>query len=666
MQSTSATWASLWAAGNAHLETRITINGTTYTDEISAPVIRRSLMQDTLALGGVVSAACSFTIMTTNSIPKAASVLVEMRLNDGETQSEWLPAGTYYISKRSKEHTGRLALECYDALLKANAVWTPSSGSWPRSMATVTTELAGLLGLTVDSRTSITAYNLTEPEAGSTIRDALARIGASNGGSWIVTPDGKLRLVKLRDGATAAAAADATTVVGVVSGFEYDSTLTVSGIRYYTDGEPTVLGDETGAVIDIGNDATAVQDLYTALNGIGYQPYSLAGAIYDPAAELGDGLNAGANSEIASILCSETITLGPQVHADISAPPAGELADEYPYIGGAANKALIAAKAYANDVTNTLDTSLNQQSIFNRLTNNGAAQGLYMLNGQLYINLTYARAGTLILGGLNNTNGTLEVHDASDNIIGKWTKDGIELNSGKVIFPYGSTGTISINAPIVSGGPAQPLVLRIVDTNWQRRVALQSDGFRVNTYQDSSDAPDADKIIDWLQANSDGITLVKGPYGTHVRLDLQDSGGTGIHMTEQGIESPELTLGSPLGPLYGGTGANSVNGGRIALKAAADLNLSQMTTWAEIYNAITAHTPVFRGTVWATADAAKLLTNNKVSSTIKGTVVKWDATSADFMVSSGFGDYIYCWRITNISSSGCTVGTVYRYAGTAV
>ena len=47
MQTTSQTWKDLWAAGNAWLETQVTIDGTTYT-KFSNPVINRALMQSGL------------------------------------------------------------------------------------------------------------------------------------------------------------------------------------------------------------------------------------------------------------------------------------------------------------------------------------------------------------------------------------------------------------------------------------------------------------------------------------------------------------------------------------------------------------------------------------------------------------------------------------------
>ena len=68
-----------------------------------------------------------------------------------------------------------------------------------------------------------------------------------------------------------------------------------------------------------------------------------------------------------------------------------------------AAKALNDAKAYADTVSKTqakayvdaYDEVLNQQKVFNKLTNNGAAQGISMVDGNLYINASYMATGVL-------------------------------------------------------------------------------------------------------------------------------------------------------------------------------------------------------------------------------------------------------------------------------
>ena len=90
---------------------------------------------------------------------------------------------------------------------------------------------------------------------------------------------------------------------------------------------------------------------------------------------------------------------------------------------------LTAAKAYAD----TINKSLNQTEIFNRLTDNGSLEGIYMENGKLYINGTYIKSGTitadLIKAGIikvQTSDGAEEI-DLGDNI--KMTNAGIEVKT---------------------------------------------------------------------------------------------------------------------------------------------------------------------------------------------------------------------------------------------
>lgn len=434
MQSTSSTWRALYANG-ARLEARATIAGTVYTD-ITAPVIARALMPEGLSVGNAVSASCSIGLRGAGTIPKAAAVLVEQRLTDGETTSEWLPAGTFYVSRRNYDPvTGRLTLECYDALLKANAVWEPSAGSWPRTMSAVAAELAALIGVNQDSRNAVTGdFAFAEPAEGTTIRDALGRIAAASGGNWIITPAGRLRLVPLVD-----ANADALAARGVLGHMDAGDMALITGVRCVVDEETYLAGDETGAVVTLTGGLPAYAAAVMAmLSGVGWQRFELSAALYDPAAELGDALTAGAGDEITSVLCGETATLGALFRGDVRAPGPEELADEYPYIGAAA-KTLTVAKAYAETVSaqaaQALDSALTQMEIFNRLTGNGAAQGLYLVNGQLYVNASYVAAGylsatriqggTLTLGGANDANGVMQVLDDSGNVIGEVNNVGV-------------------------------------------------------------------------------------------------------------------------------------------------------------------------------------------------------------------------------------------------
>ena len=85
----------------------------------------------------------------------------------------------------------------------------------------------------------------------------------------------------------------------------------------------------------------------------------------------------------------------------------------------------IRAKLYAaGGTTNLLDmqsvvvvidvSGLTQEEIFNLLTNNGEAQGIYQEGDQLYINASFVKSGILSIGGNDNKYGELYVYSENE------------------------------------------------------------------------------------------------------------------------------------------------------------------------------------------------------------------------------------------------------------
>ena len=113
-------------------------------------------------------------------------------------------------------------------------------------------------------------------------------------------------------------------------------------------------------------------------------------------------------------------------------------------VDAAATQAALEAE---DSILNSVDS---QDKIFNALTAGGANQGIYLENGKLYINSSYIKTGTLVVGGANNTNGTIRVNNASGTQIGGinnteiWHKhtnnDKVSMNSGGLYF-YRNTST---------------------------------------------------------------------------------------------------------------------------------------------------------------------------------------------------------------------------------
>ena len=88
-----------------------------------------------------------------------------------------------------------------------------------------------------------------------------------------------------------------------------------------------------------------------------------------------------------------------------------------------------AATSAANSVLSSYVPAnhMTQEQTFNLLTNNGALEGIYMESGELYINFSYAKGGTLKLGGSNNRNGRFVVYNSSGNEIVSFDKDGAKF-----------------------------------------------------------------------------------------------------------------------------------------------------------------------------------------------------------------------------------------------
>lgn len=129
----------------------------------------------------------------------------------------------------------------------------------------------------------------------------------------------------------------------------------------------------------------------------------------------------------------------------------------------------------ADGTTNQLDMqsvpvvidvdALTHEEIFNLLTNNGSMKGIYKEGNQLYISFTYAKGGTLKLGGPNNGYGTFEVYDANGNIIAQIDNSvGFKNFKGKEWF--------QINESVATAGYGSSLVHGLLDLS-----AQYSDGY---------------------------------------------------------------------------------------------------------------------------------------------------------------------------------------------
>ena len=188
-----------------------------------------------------------------------------------------------------------------------------------------------------------------------------------------------------------------------------------------------------------------------------------------------------------------------------------------------------------NSAVDALDKALTQLEIFNRLTNNGAAQGIFLKDGKLFLNFSYAQGGTLKLGGVNNGNGQVEVYDSSGNKIGSWNKDGFNLKKGSI---YGTQihlesqndyiqGTVNGNeaVKISTGG------VKVDSTaNWGLSVTQKKYIFEMNPYL----FPGV-RLLDKSTGAGIGSTWTSGHFGMCYTDDLSGYSSVTDSLSNYGV-----------------------------------------------------------------------------------------------------------------------------------
>ena len=155
--------------------------------------------------------------------------------------------------------------------------------------------------------------------------------------------------------------------------------------------------------------------------------------------------------------------------------------------------------------------ALTHEEIFNLLTNNGFIKGVYKEGNQLYFSFTYAKGGTLKLGGPNNGYGTFEVYDANGNIITQIDNSvGFKNFKGKEWF--------QINESVATAGYDSSLVHGLLDLS-----AQYADGY-------------------WtvLESKQAGLLLK-----TVSRMKVETTGSASLTLNVP--EMPKLITGSNLG-----------------------------------------------------------------------------------------------------------------------
>ena len=187
------------------------------------------------------------------------------------------------------------------------------------------------------------------------------------------------------------------------------------------------------------------------------------------------------------------------------------------------------ASDYADGILSAYDEQMDQKAIFDRLTNDGADQGLYMSNNRVYVNATYIATGTLAdAKGRNSWN----------------------LKEGVLTTNYMTAKNITATGSFTGGNRSSGYAMELDSSG---KLAGFKDGTQYGYIECSSTSHDIDNpsiIYHGLQLQGQGVVRVSTP-----RLSVSGSADTSV-TTWSGLSTK---VGVAYHPLYTENGKKYFN-----------------------------------------------------------------------------------------------------------
>lgn len=190
--------------------------------EQSATIPNMARIQPQVRACGMAAKSSTASVVGERLIPQSASYANEnVTINaavsvsgeniifpvDGEeyAESEWIPQGVFYIDTRevtaNQDGLDVLTIHGFDAMLKTEQEYASNETVGDNYDTAYVRAIAAAIGVQVDDRTwdiMQTGYIIPFP-VGYSMREILGYIAASYAGSFIVTDEGKLRLISITD-----------------------------------------------------------------------------------------------------------------------------------------------------------------------------------------------------------------------------------------------------------------------------------------------------------------------------------------------------------------------------------------------------------------------------------------------------------------------------------
>lgn len=436
---------------------------------------------DELTIGSVCSNMIEASLFTPkgNLQITAGDELSYYRADDGGVRTK---VGLFIVEEPIRPTANTLKIVGYDRVTKLDkdlSAWVESLNGWPYSVNTFATMVCQICGLTFVEQGDLP--NLDFPirqwkKSGTTGRKIMRWLGEIVCRYVYADPDGNIRFGWYKDsGKSYGPSGDSYYFSGSLSYENYQvSPVEAVQIRLADNdsGAPWPdVSDDTNSYVITGNHILAsyvTEDILNYLNSISKE---LARVTYTPcklSVRSSVDLNAGdiiqitdKNGKTFSTYVMSKITSGQKDTLNSTGSHRRDSTTAENNKSDAEKQADIesAANSSAKNKVDELDKALNQEEVFKRLTNNGKMTGLFMEDGNLYINASYIKTGEF-LADLIKAGAIKSRSNSNSNFI-------LNLDNGSILVEAAETGIDKL-------GNTQ------IDNNTIRILAKKNDGTQEN------------------------------------------------------------------------------------------------------------------------------------------------------------------------------------------
>lgn len=376
--------------------------------EDSFQIDRYSCNGEKLEIGTAIAAQLTLKLENGNGqydgiVFEGAELFAEVGIADWTQSSPtvtYIPCG-YFTPDDQPRRLSIISITALDRMAKFDAVVDGTQITTPITVANLVARVCTLRGVTLaQSITGLTNANVSLPSVPSgnsvTYRNLIAWCAGIMGTNAWFDWNGQLRFSWYNN-----ATGYASTVDNRYSSDMYENDLTVTGVVYTTTGGIDIVEGTDDYALDLtGNTlaspmiTTILPALNTALNGFTYRPFTAA-AVNAPYLWPMDAVTFTdkEGNDHASLLTN--VCFGLNGTTAMEARGMTYVLNRQKLPEGFTKEQAQLINEVSNQIKEDIDDSLTQQDIFNRLTDNGAAQGLVLYDGQLYINASYINAGML-------------------------------------------------------------------------------------------------------------------------------------------------------------------------------------------------------------------------------------------------------------------------------